>query len=137
MNAGCEERFIRIDVADAADEGLIQKQRLDVTAMPFEPGEEFFGGNSESVGAGFGEKIGNFGIELHAAELPDVVKDESAVIEFKNRPRVFGALAIPKKLAGHAEVDVEDAAVELYEDLLAMATHAFDSLGSERFRSCG
>ena len=108
-----------------------------MAAVPFEPGEKLFECDGERVGAGFGEEIRHFGVVFDAAELTDVVKDESAVVEFEDGAGIFGAFAIPEKLAGHTEVDVQNATVELHEDLLAAPAYALNFFASERFCSGG
>jgi len=102
IDAGREERFIRVDIAHPTYKRLVEQQRLDVSAVAFKPCEKLRHRDSERVGAGAREETGDFRIEFNTAELPDVVKNQRAVIEFKNSARIFGASAVPQQLSRHA-----------------------------------
>ena len=55
MNAGAEERFIGIDIADAAHKGLVEKQRLDARLVAAEFGGEFIEGDFQRFGPQAGD----------------------------------------------------------------------------------
>ena len=50
MNARAKERFIRIDVADAAHEGLVQQQRFDARLAALEGGGELLERHLQRLG---------------------------------------------------------------------------------------
>src|ERR1039458_9440339 len=49
MNAGAEEGFIGVDIADAAHEGMVEQQALDARLMAPEGGGEFFEGDFQRL----------------------------------------------------------------------------------------
>lgn len=87
----------------------------------------------ERVRSGAGEKVWDFGVVFNTAELADIVEDQCAVVEFENGARIFGSGTVPEKFTRHAKVDVENAAVELGEDLFAATANALNSCACEGF----
>ena len=59
MNAGAKERFVRIDIADSADEGLIQQQRFDARLAPLQIGGELSKEISIGSGPSLATRLGN------------------------------------------------------------------------------
>ena len=55
MNAGAEERFIGVNIADAAKEGLVEEQRFDARLVAAELGGEFIEGDFERFGPEAGD----------------------------------------------------------------------------------
>ena len=49
MNAGAEQRFVGVDIADAAEKGLVEKQRLDTCLAAAECRGELVEGNFERL----------------------------------------------------------------------------------------
>lgn len=140
MDAGGEEGFVHVDVAQAGDEGLVEKSGLDGAAGAMKAIEEFGG----SDGEGFGAEIGVGG--LAASEPPDAA-EAAGVAEaellmrfvFEGDQQVgMGAEGsgggFDRQLAGHAKVDAEGTGVvESDQDLLAASVDSLD-LNAGEFR---
>jgi hypothetical protein len=73
MDARAEQRLIGIDIAHAAQERLIEEQRLNARAAVFEARLKI----GERQGQGLRtETVEVTGIPFHSAELPDVVEEQ-------------------------------------------------------------
>ncbi len=132
MDACGEKRLVCIDISDSTQKCLVQEQRLDRT-IPFpETSVEGFGFDQQRVGPGLGYIGRNLGKELHAAKLPDIVVDEDSAIQFEDGPGVFARSRIPEQIAGHPEMNIEEAAVEVYQDLLAVTANRENAGAGER-----
>ena len=66
-----------------------------------------------------------------------IVIEQGAVVEREDGARVFAGFGVPKQLAGHAEMDIENATVEIDEDLLAATANVADDAAGERVRGFG
>ncbi len=121
MNASVEQQFVRINVADAAEERLIEEKSLDAAAMLAQAVVEFCKGDVQSIGSDAIEGSGKFREELEAAELADVIVNQRPVVQVKDSARVFSGRGVPEQPAGHAEVDEQDAKIEVDENLLSTA----------------
>lgn len=124
MNAGREECFIGVDIADAADKTLVQEQRLDGAFSSLEARKECLEIKLQGVGADALLRL--FGVEFEAAELAHVVEQQHTVFEFEEGAGVFARGGVPKEIAGHTEMDIEQTTVELDQNLLAMTADAND-----------
>src|SRR5690242_15577294 len=57
---------------------------------------------------------------FQAAEHSYVIVDERGIVEGENRASVRGSIGVEQQLAGHAEMDDQDAAIEAQNDVLAV-----------------
>lgn len=113
MDFGAPETFIGVDVADAAEEALVQKKGFDAGAAAAKCGSEIGGADFERVGT----KTGELGREQrfveisHAAETAWIgVAEFAAVVEEQANVGVLFERQVGRsggELAGHAEVDQE------------------------------
>lgn len=102
MDAGGEQRFVGVYVANPGDEGLAEQDRLDKAAMPLEAGKEFFKRDGERIRPYFFQQFWQLRIEFEAAELTDVIIDQIALLEVEDGACVLCGVRIPKQLARHA-----------------------------------
>src|SRR5579862_5986533 len=105
MNARLEQRFIGVYVSHAAQEFLIQQQRLDSRMAFFQQLQEILERDVKGVGS---QRAGPFRqtcAPLDPAEMADVVVDQESLIELKDRTGVGGRFGIEQQLAGHSEVN--------------------------------
>jgi hypothetical protein len=128
MNAGAEERFIGVNIADAAQEGLVEEQRFDARLVAAELGGEFIERDFERFGAEAGNAAREVFAELDAAELAAIVVQKCRPVEGKNSVGVFGWSSAEQQAAGHAEVDHQiTAAFDGGHDELAVALYGEDA----------
>jgi hypothetical protein len=78
---------------------------------------------------------GEFFKEFKAPELAEVIEYQRASIEVDYGARMFSRHAIPEQLTGHAEVYIEDASIELDEDLFALAADGLDGAAGQQVGS--
>ena len=138
-----EQRFIRVDVADAGDETLIEETRLQVAARLFQTAAPRFAVNVERFRAEtdlLEEAIQSRDIveQGNAAEATDIAKakfsaivqrgDEVGVIPPRRR-RVGG-----RELAGHAEMDEEPRPTDIDADPFAATSHRMNGLADDAFQ---
>ena len=130
VDAGIEQGFIRVDVADAGEEFLIEQRGFDGAPRLFQQRGECFWGEGE----GFGTKIGVGGFlggkDEESAEAAGVgeaqllaryVEDQMGVGEQGRSVTLQG------QAAGHAEMDKEaEIVVEGEDDFLAAAVQGLD-----------
>src|SRR5579884_1253161 len=128
MDGGLEQRFVGIDVAHAADEALIQQQRLDAGLAFAQEGEKLGFAQAESIGAEAGDAGGKARGPFDTAELPRIVVDKDAVVEFENRAGVRPGGDIEQEAPGHAEVDDEGSFIEGSDNEFAVAGDGLDGL---------
>ena len=57
MNAGAEKGFVGVDIADAAEESLVEKQRLDARFVRSEGRGELIEGDFERLGSEAGDPV--------------------------------------------------------------------------------
>lgn len=136
-DAGEEEGFVGVDVADTGDGVLIEEEGLDGAGAG---GCEVGGGDGEGIGAELGpgahERCG-VGESPEAAEAARVLEGEAAFVEVPEGVEVWlgvevGGVVAPGEAAGHAEVDAEDAAACAEEcELLAAAFDGGDAMALE------
>lgn len=65
------------------------------------------------------------------AELADVVKNEQILLELQQDAGMGPRSGIPKKLAGHPQVNVEGTRIEAEEEVFAQAVEAGDACAGE------
>ncbi len=109
-DAGAEEAFVGVDVADAGEQGLVEQGGLDGELAAAEEGGEGVGRDGEGLGAGRGEGFA-FGevAALEAAKAAGI--DEAKLLAARKREAGvgvaddFGVGCGDEEAAGHAEVD--------------------------------
>ena len=99
--------------------------------------KKLFKADAECVGSFVFQVGGELFKEFKAPELADVIKHQRAGIEVDDGARMFPCHAIPEQPARHAEVHIEDAPVELDEDLLALAADGLDGAASQKIGGAG
>jgi len=92
-NPGAEERFIGVDVPDAADESLVQQQRLDAGSAAAKIAGEVQSGDLERLRAEAAHASGEILVHLNGAELAAVVKLEHAAVQREDGVGVFARRA--------------------------------------------
>src|SRR5260370_40172253 len=102
MNAGAEKGLIGVDITDAAEEGLVEKQRLDARLVPLERDCELLEGNFERLGSKAGDTVGKVFAELDTAELPAIVIQEGGAVEGENGAGVRTGRATEQQGSPHA-----------------------------------
>jgi len=105
-----------------------------MAGVALQPCEEIIEAESEGVGTGAAEKGRRFREILEAPELAHIIVEENTAIERQNRTRVLAALGIPEQLARHSEMDKEQAAVKIEENLFAAAAHTLDDCARQAAR---
>lgn len=131
MQASGKQRFVRIDVPDTRDERLIQQKRLDVPFMALQSFEKFGKIYRKSVWPGTLESLRQFAHEFEPSELADVVIDQCSRVELENGARIFARLGVPQQLAGHPEVHIQHATIQVEVDLFAAAVNAENGRAGE------
>jgi len=109
VDAGTEESFVGIDVAEAANEGLVEQEALGGSASGAKTEGKIGGGDFERVGP---ERFVGRGEKAKVSELADVIEQERAVGEREDSARVGAGLGIDEECAGHAEGDEYGTVVE-------------------------
>jgi len=109
-DAGMEEAFVGVDVADAGEERLIEQCGFDGKLAAAEEGGKFFGGDGEGFETGGGEGFFTGEVaEFEAAEAARVYEAELfAALETEAGVGVRGDFGVRRgneQAAGHAEVD--------------------------------
>ena len=95
MDTCPEQGLVGIDVADAAQKTLVEKQRLDARVPTLQPPPEFIESYARRIRAESLQALWYRCAPLEAPELPDVLVHERASgIEVKHRPRVRGARSV-------------------------------------------
>lgn len=59
-------------------------------------------------------------VKLDAPELPNIIVNEQAVRQLKHRTCVFARHGVPEQISCHAQVDIEQTAIEGDKDLLSV-----------------
>lgn len=111
MNFRAPEAFVRVDVAHAAKDGLIEQQGFDMCFTRVDRGSELWFGGFERIEAERAEHVRLIGVrqDSHAAEAANVgVTQLATIIEGEEDMRVrargrFGR--VHDELAGHAEMN--------------------------------
>src|SRR5438105_2970330 len=85
---------------------------------------EFVEGDAQGVGAAALENLRTDFKKFHSSELAHVVVKQCAIVQYKKRAGVLTGVSIPQQFACHSEMDIQDAAVQVDQDLLAESTHA-------------
>ena len=134
MDAGAEQGFIGIDIAHAAEHGLVEENRFDRGFALRQASGEILGQNLEWFGAKGGDAGGKLFAEFDAAELAGVFVEEFTTIEGKDGVGPFGAGSVDEKLTGHAEMDYEPTTVEADTDEFAEALDGFNAASGEALR---
>ena len=128
VDASPEENLVDVDIAEAAEEALIEQQTFEQSTSGVEAVEEAVWRDLEWIGAQAGGRRGEV---ADRAELADVVELEVTVRESEDGTGVGVTRGVPEQETGHAELDGEVAAVELEEDLFAVATDIADGASGE------
>lgn len=108
-----------------------------MAAVPFQPLEEIIERDRKGVWSDARENLGRFFVKFEAPKLSNIVVEQCSRIEIEDGAGVFTGVGFrltlmgkvmgnPEQLSGHAQVDVQDTAVEFDEDLFAAATHSID-----------
>jgi len=136
MDAGGKQRFIGIDVPNASDKRLIEKQRLDMSTAPVKALKELRKSNGQRIRSDARKRTGHLREEFDAPELANIVIEQGALVQMKNGTRVLAGSGIDEQLARHPKMDEENATVEFEKDLFAMAA---DTLNQSTCytRDCG
>jgi len=134
VDAGRKQRFVRVNVPNSCNKALVEQQRLNVSAMAFQALQKFSRADRQRVGTTTRQEIGYLGKVFKAPKLADIVENQRPVVQFQNGARVFCALPVPQQLARHAQVDIEYAAIELHENLLALAPDLLNCFARQRSR---
>ena len=110
VEAGAMQSFVDVDIPEPTQEGLVKQEGLQLSAARAQPGSERGGVDLERVRTERGRR----GVdEAERTELPDVVKlQPAAVVEFQDGAGVSAGAGIHQERAGHAELDLHEAAVE-------------------------
>lgn len=130
MDPGKEKSFVHIDIAQAGKDRLVQEDRLQAAAAGVEAGGENLEREVERVRT---ETQRNHSRRppAEAAELADVVKNEQILVELQQSAGMGPRSGIPKKLAGHPQVNVEGTRIEAEEEVFAQAVKAGDACAGE------
>lgn len=131
VDARPEQRFVGIDVADPADEGLVEKQLLDLGVMGAEPLGESGAIDLEGIGTVGGRRLCQ---QMKASELPDIVVTEVPLLELEDGAGVRRRLGGPEEAAGHTELDEQPASIEREQQLLAVAAEGHHGAAGEEGR---
>ncbi len=105
-DAGTEEALVRIDVADAVEQRLVEERSFDGELAPVEEGGEGWFSDGEGFAAGSGEGFGDEGKSPEAAGV-----DEAKLATGSERQdgvgvgRLGDAAVGDEEAPGHAEVD--------------------------------
>ena len=130
MNASQKQGFVGVDISHAAQEALIEKQRLDLSFSCAEQFDELGQLNPESIGAQFTSARREIRTPFDPPEMPYVVVNQEPAVEFENCAGVGARMPVQEQLAGHAEVDGKGAVAELDHNELAVAADGFDHLSA-------
>lgn len=140
MNPRAPQAFVRIDVANPAQETLVEKQCLDSRAARAKGGRESFLGDFKRVGPERSQGLAqrSFEEKSHAAESPRVCVAQFATIIEREYSvcmlcerllRMLGS-----KMTGHPQVDKQSRALRVAvrwrkskQEELPVARHALDS----------
>ncbi len=134
MHAGAEQRFIRVDVADAAYDSLIQQHGLDRRFARFEArAAKSASDTSSGSGPRAATRSGKLLAVFDAAELALIVVMQDAAVESEDGVGPFGGVGVDEELSRHAEMDDEKAAVETDRDELAVALDGSDAASGQGF----
>src|SRR5579875_1688593 len=90
--------------------------------------------DTQRIGADALEQLGESFEKFDTAELTDVVIYQGSVVELEQRARVLAGCGVPQQFAGHAEVDVEDAVIEIDENLLAAPADPLNDASGQPLR---
>ena len=140
------ERLAGIDVADAGDAGLIEKEFFDGAFGGCQESREFLGGEfgRDGVDAEAGDGGVGFGgvIDLDAAEVAPVGETENTFVEFESYVHVgarfrfgfvgfgeeFFGVGEPEESAVEFKVEGEDASGQLEPEVFTFALDRLDFL---------
>ena len=143
MNARREKHLIGIDVADSAQEPLVEQYRLHASAMLRQALDEIVESHGQGVWPDARQHLRHGGIEFHSPEHARVVIDQRSVFKLKDGSGVFRWLKVcfsggrPKQLSGHAQMDVKQAAIKVDENLFAATPDSLYSGSAEAGSSQG
>jgi len=125
VNARFKQRFIGVDVSHAAQESLIEQQRLDARVTLLQQLQKIFERDVERVRT---QRLGPFqqsGAPFDAAEMADVVINQQPFIKLKDGARVGSGFLVEQQLAGHSKMNGKDTLVQLQHDKLAVSANRF------------
>ena len=107
-DSGVKEGLVGVDVADAVEEGLVEKRGLDGGLAGAEEGDEVFEWDGEGLFAGAGIRIGGYGEAAEAAGVDEA--EFAAAAEGEDGVGVGWDGSIrggDEEATGHAQVDQE------------------------------
>ena len=131
MKAGTKQRLVRIDIAHAAQEALVEQQRLDAGAACLGQSHEFRAADLERIRSA----LRVTGSPEHLAKFSYVVVAQHAFIEQNASARKLAAVDRERELAGHAKVYKEHATGKIEHDEFAVAAYLFDAFSDNDFGS--
>ena len=122
METGAVQSFVDIYIAKTSEEALVKQERLEVASARSQAGGENERRKFERVGA---EAGGRRVDEPERAELANIVIEQTAAIfKLEHGARVGAGIAMHQQRASHAELNVDEAVIELDQDLFAVAAYA-------------
>src|SRR5580704_12636553 len=128
VNARFEQGFVGVDVSHAAQEGLIQQQRLDARLALLQEAQKILQPNVQRVRTQRLRAPQQARSPLDPSEMPDIVVNQQAFIQLENGSRVRAGLGIEQQLAGHSQMNRQYAVVQLQHNELAMPSNGFYKL---------
>lgn len=144
VDAGPEQRFVRVHVPDSGDQGLVEQCRLDPHPAAGEHAGEVVGREPRrqrldaDPAAPVGPFIGPGGDHPHTTEAPLIAEGErGAVVEGEQGPQkpllaVRGRPRPPVEASGHPEMEREGVAfVQPQQQILATAVDPLDDLSHD------
>ena len=106
VQAGAEQRLVRIDVAESAQEFLVQEHRFEPRLAGGDARGEFVRPYLQRVGTQRGQARGQPLGPLPAAELADVLEHQpDAAVQGHRRPRVLSGSTVEQQVPGHPQVN--------------------------------
>src|SRR5690349_16751106 len=97
---------------------------------------EFIEGHAQGVRATALENLRTDFKEFDSSELAHVIVKESATVEHKTCASVLAGLCIPQHLACHSTMNIQDAPVEIDQNLFAASPHAMNRCVPHRVSGC-
>jgi hypothetical protein len=110
VNAGAEQGFIGVDVPEAADEFLVEKQGFHARLALAQELDEGFEIDVEGIGSQLGYAAGQYLADFHAAELAAVFVLKNAPVKREDDVRMLRQRRVDEELAGHTQMDEQEAA---------------------------
>ena len=97
---------------------------------------EFIEGDAQGVRAAALENLRTDFKEFDSSELAHVIVKQCATVQHKTCASVLAGFSIPEQFACHSKMDIQDAAIEIDQNLFAASPHAMNRCVSQRFSGC-